>query len=441
MDSVDREKADALFKKMALFAEESKFKDFFKKNKPYYHRCVEAFLEKLKDQDVADLLESYTGIPVEAQYRVLISPALAGPMGHSVSRSGSGTITTVVGAGSGIAEDLPRFYSDIPRRVLYELAHAALDPLVLDHLDRIMETQSCFKPVAARCKRGWRDCFKEQVAAAVANALWRKVPGSERVADEREDAETPYAYAVEKTLGEFEINRGRYPTFADFYPQLFSVFKTCPEPSGGPAPRPQAPHEDWEHQEAVFAARRHYLELREPSRALEIFQSLTRQFPGVIPLWIEQAKVALLAGDSGKALESLKAAENLGPNDPQFHDIALVYQNAKNYSWSLDIFNRLMDRKPANAVYLRDRGICRYLAGEKEGAASDLESSVKLNSRLLSASLALGAVYLDQGKKKEALRLYEQALSQEPAGLEKEEAAARPLLEKGRQEILGPSKQ
>lgn len=195
-----------------------------------------------------------------------------------------------------------------------------------------------------------------------------------------------------------------------------------------------AQERDLKSEKELSEARDIYLKKKDYPKALERFQSLTARSPEKTALWIEQAQVAYLDGNTKLAMSSLAKAETLKPTPSERHDIALGYQNLKLYDKTQKILENLMKEDPKNAQYLRDAGVCEFLKGNKKAAAENLNKAIELNPKLLSAYISLASIHQANGEKDAALRLYETALAQK--SVDKSEESYRSSILKHKKELL-----
>lgn len=115
------------------------------------------------------------------------------------------------------------------------------------------------------------------------------------------------------------------------------------------------------------------------------------------------------------------------------HKISFLAQQDEDYPEELRILTQLTEFFPQEARFFKDRGICEYRSGLLKEAVESLTRAIMLDPKLLEARLSLGMVYGSRGRKTEAIRTYDQALSIRPMD---EDDPIQRLIRKSRDEIL-----
>jgi tetratricopeptide (TPR) repeat protein len=90
-----------------------------------------------------------------------------------------------------------------------------------------------------------------------------------------------------------------------------------------------------------------------------------------------------------------------------------------------------MRKRPWDASLYSDKAISEYSKGAVDAAVADLRTANRLDPRFMPAYLTLGAVLTSQGRAREAVAAYDDALSN--AG---DADRFRPVIIKTRQEVL-----
>jgi tetratricopeptide (TPR) repeat protein len=155
--------------------------------------------------------------------------------------------------------------------------------------------------------------------------------------------------------------------------------------------------------------------------------------PGDLDAAVGLAEIALRAGDRKTALsllsraETLRAASGPAPAEASMHRLGLLLGELGSSRACVAVMGALVARQPKVAAYSADKGICEYRAGEADAAVKDLERAIELDAGFLPAYLSLGAIYAGQGRRPEALGVYDRALAQR--GLQRFETLHESLLE------------
>ncbi len=220
-------KTDPWIKKLRHFSKEARFKKFFSDNSRLYSKQIDKLRKRLREVKHIQRLEKYTGIPFKGTSEIILAPMLeaAGTMGsgadiHIPSKDGLRIhclLSTL------LLDDLDsgELPEDIPLRIWHETGHAVLDPLGNLHMKKIESGRPKDEPL-----KTWAGDFKDLVTQAVTLRLFALSEGEESEArllayeDERDRA---YLKPLLKRLKKYEKNRKKYPTLAEFYPEILTA--------------------------------------------------------------------------------------------------------------------------------------------------------------------------------------------------------------------------
>jgi len=147
------------------------------------------------------------------------------------------------------------------------------------------------------------------------------------------------------------------------------------------------------------------LDARGEARA--VLDGLVAAAPRDPGLRIDHAALSARTGDRAAALASLEAARGLGPDAADRRRMALIHQDLKDHAGALALLEPLSREQPANAALLADLGLCRYLAGDADGAVRDLGAALALDPAALPAVLTLGSIHAARGRADLELALYD----------------------------------
>ncbi len=228
------------------FARETKFMEFFKEHGGFYSQVVSGVKGLLGDLDVVGVLERYFGMELTQSYTVILVPLFQGNYGPRVGQAdGTDAFYSICGNHGVSAVGHPLFGSAEGFRHLlwHEFGHSFINPLVEKHREQLAQYASLHKPIAEAMKQqaygDWETCVKEHIVRAVTVRLTIRTRGplvaagallSERMLG------FAYIGPLCRRLGEYETQRDKYPTFADFCPRLIDVFRELAEkePVEGP---------------------------------------------------------------------------------------------------------------------------------------------------------------------------------------------------------------
>lgn len=157
-----------------------------------------------------------------------------------------------------------------------------------------------------------------------------------------------------------------------------------------------------------------YAELKDARRVSTIYRALLELSPDDAGLLIERAAHLGKAGAREQAEASLKRAIELSPGPEQLRRIALVYQEWGLFDRAIGILDPLTSVDPVAPLAFMDKGVCEYLGGSPDKAVESLEAAIRLDPGLLPAYLTLGTVHTSQGRRKEAVEVYDRALAGPP---------------------------
>lgn len=173
--------------------------------------------------------------------------------------------------------------------------------------------------------------------------------------------------------------------------------------------------------------------LGEHRKALGLLRSAAGKDGGDAEELMGLASAALSAGERPGALAALGRARAKARSRTDLRRLAHLYDEAGEAREALRLFEFLVQGHDNDAVLRKDLAVCAYRAGNLRLAARNLEAALKLDPGLQEASLSLGAVYVAQGRRAEALRVYEAALAAAPG----DPAPLRELIEKALKDVRG----
>jgi len=228
------------------FARETRFMEFFKEHGGFYSQVLSGVKKPLADLNIVGVLEEYFGKEFRQSYTVILVPLFQGNYGPRVRQAeGTYAFYSICGNHGVSALGLPLFGSAERFRHLlwHEFGHSFVNPLVEKHREQLTKYASLHKPIAEAMKQqaygDWETCVKEHIVRAVTVRLTIRTRGplvavgallSERMRG------FAYIEPLCRRLARYETQRDKYPTFANFCPQLIDVFRELAEkePVEGP---------------------------------------------------------------------------------------------------------------------------------------------------------------------------------------------------------------
>lgn len=95
-------------------------------------------------------------------------------------------------------------------------------------------------------------------------------------------------------------------------------------------------------------------------------------------------------------------------------ELARLYLVRKQYKEAQDIFRRLANESPKNAVYWNELGISLHNQADLGGALKCYQKSVKLDPHYADAQNNVGTIYYERKKYGKAIRAYNKAIALRP---------------------------
>jgi len=227
------------------FASRTQFTTFFKSHQETYRQIVANARTKLvvslpnpmEGIDYIGTLENYYGMKHHS-YNIILVPLFVGGYGHRVERAdGTCDIYNICGP-INIENDLPVFGTVESFRDLawHEFGHSFVVPTMGKLHISISKYSSLYEPISDTMKKqaygSWETCVNEHLVRAVATRLAYQQIGKEAAEKTLLYEKTRgffYVEALCKRLEQYENQRDKYRTFADFSPELIAVFKELSE--------------------------------------------------------------------------------------------------------------------------------------------------------------------------------------------------------------------
>ena len=128
-------------------------------------------------------------------------------------------------------------------------------------------------------------------------------------------------------------------------------------------------------------------------------------------LELDQAEASAASGDGNSARTHLARVRDLSLVNEEARRLVLIYQGLREYAPALGVANRRVLARPEDARWRNDRGVLHALMGDQKEAIADWNSAIALNPDSLAPYLSLGSLYASMNRRKEALDLYQRAIS------------------------------
>lgn len=228
-----QEALDEFIESLRDFAVQSDFTAFFEDHEAYYERVTSGVRAVVKDVDDISLLEVYYGTRQHSYTIILAQLFHPGGFGPRVERAdGSYDCYSVLGP-VGVEGIWPRFGSKEAFRhiVWHEFGHSFANPLIDGARQEVARFEPLFEALRPAMERqaykNWHTCVCEHLVRAVTTRLADRelgaAAGAAALADERRRGFV-YVEPLCRKLEEYERQRERYASLADFLPELLAVF-------------------------------------------------------------------------------------------------------------------------------------------------------------------------------------------------------------------------
>lgn len=227
------EKIEELIQALRRFAEDTDFLAFYRAHSGTY--TIAAEKTRPAAESALRILEKYTGLTFEAS-TVVLGPLLHdGGFAAIYDIDGQPEAYALIGPMKSDPDRVPSFGD--PGRLLslvgHEFAHLAVDPLTSRYQQIVEGYSAAHAPIAEAMRRNaygqWTVVVSEHIIRAITTRIVFREHGEE--AGRRElDSEVQRGFAyvprLVELLEEYEGERSRYPTLAEYFPRLLSAFET-----------------------------------------------------------------------------------------------------------------------------------------------------------------------------------------------------------------------
>lgn len=405
------------------FAVDSKFMAFYDKYSPLLEPELAQLRKEIEKADYIGKIEAYTGLPFEGRYLFVLSPFIQSDTGANIVQRGEDGLADIISVVGPIEDTGPDnlrcTYQRLHARIWHEAAHGVLDNVTELYGEDIAKKQPP-QQKATREYQNWMHHVREHMVRSVMLRLVSREI-SEALSDEElqheEDCGLPYLKIFKKRIvAEYEKDRKKYPTFADFYPRLLDLL---PAPPKGKPTRPLDregdPYRDWITENAMPF----YTE-RQRVRALWYLDLMLSgaKNPGLLlkrasihyllgrPAEARKDAEAVLAarpGDEGAALIVKMASAGGAPTKPAPAASAGAVEKAP--PGREDPVER-----PRALAKLNEDGVKAYLKGDHKAALKKFEAALASAPSDVETMVNIAVVYGDTGQEAKAMSLFEKTI-------------------------------
>ncbi|MCM1991258.1 DUF4932 domain-containing protein [Oceanirhabdus seepicola] len=231
------ENLEKFISELNKFAVDTKFNEFYEKNKGFYNEVVEKTAMLVNQGDYIKDIENYYGMK-QKSYNIILAPIFHhGGFGLNVKNEDAYDIYSI--QGPRVTEKSMPVFGDteyIRYIVWHEFSHSFIKHVFKDNLSEINDYSKLYTPISKSMNKqsygNWESCVNEHVVRAVTTRLAYLNEGKEaydKALNKEKGMEFLYVEALCEKLQEYENNRDRYKSFEEFYPELIKVFKELSE--------------------------------------------------------------------------------------------------------------------------------------------------------------------------------------------------------------------
>lgn len=404
---------------MRDFAIDAKFMEFFDANV----HLLDADLAKLKGEieaiDYIGKIEKYTGLPFEGRYLFTLSPFISSDTGANIVQRGEdglADIISVVGPTEPTSGPINCTYHRLHARIWHEAAHGVLDN-VTELYGEDIATKQPPQRKATREYQNWMHHVREHMVRSVMLRLVSleiSAALSDHELQHEEDCGLPFLRGFKARIAEYEGDRKKYPTFADFYPRLLDVLPAPPKgkPSR-PLDREGDPYRDWITENAMPF----YTESQRRRALWYLDLMLSRsKNPGLL------LKRACLNHLLGRRQEALKDASDVLASRPKDEGALQILKAGaggaapRSAPASAPAVEKAPPgreepyERPAELRKLNADGVKAYLKGNHAAALKKFEAALKSAPDDVESQVNIAVVYGETGQVAKALATFEKAI-------------------------------
>lgn len=216
------------------FARETRFKKFIEKHETLYKLTASRLQEKLHERDYLKWFDDFFGERPGARFMAIPGMLTGGGCFASGIKlpGGKEEVCMVLGVWSTDRQGRPKFGDDVISTVVHEYCHSYTNPIVNRYADKLEAAgEKMFPHVADKMRRqaygNWRTMMYESCVRACVVRYMLKTE-SEAAAQSEITRQHSLGFAwtgkLAALLGEYESNRGRFPNFDAFFPQVVAFF-------------------------------------------------------------------------------------------------------------------------------------------------------------------------------------------------------------------------
>lgn len=212
------------------FREITKFENFFCNIEKYYNDSILCLEMCLNKYPFINSLEEFYG-DINASYNFIVSNLCKGNFGINFKENNKIHIYTIYSI-ENVNEIVTQDSYQLCNTIFHELSHPIINLITEKRLDLIFKYKEVYDelaPYKSDCcgYSDWEECVNEHLIRAISIYLSKNYFDEYEVSKRAEyDYKLGYRYIyylLEK-LKVYEVNKGKYSSFSEFYPELISIF-------------------------------------------------------------------------------------------------------------------------------------------------------------------------------------------------------------------------
>jgi hypothetical protein len=216
------------------FVKDTNFNEFISAHRSLYETTQSRMEDCLEKNAHLEWFDEYFGSRPEASFTVAVG-LLNGPGNYGVrcrTVDGKEELYCILGVWKTDEKGLPAFDRSMMGTVVHEFCHSYVNPLTEKYKTELDKYAKLFDPISNQMKTQaypmWNTCVIEHIVRALTTRYSYLKVGKE-AGDKSLQYEKQrgffYVPALCESLQNYENNRDKYKTFADFYPKLIKVFE------------------------------------------------------------------------------------------------------------------------------------------------------------------------------------------------------------------------
>lgn len=218
------------------FAKTSNFMTFFRAHKGSFQMVIDSTRQQV--QRAVEVLTKYTGLHPRNSTVILGMLLHDGGFGARLQTGKDSMKVYAIIGPTGSKNGLPIFGSAerLMGLIWHEFSHSIINPLTRKHIEKVKQYASLLKPIEKKMDRwgydDWETVVNEHIIRAIGVRLTYHHFGpkaAEKMLEKQIKRGFRYVPALVEKLKEYEQNRQKYETIAEFYPRLLEVFAPASE--------------------------------------------------------------------------------------------------------------------------------------------------------------------------------------------------------------------